>query len=308
MMQVRCGGDKIKRKLFLSVLLLFGIALILNVSTSAAATVTNGTAVHTGPKVVSVNPANNSIISKSQTIKVTFNSTIKAKSPWIELKNGKTVVSTKYSINGSTISVIPTTTLTTGIRYILSIHTNSVSDIAGNGNSLYTTSFTVSPITLAQMKDGQKRVQAFFNTNKRLPNYVNYGSTKIPIAQFQTIIATQGLKINTKITASAQSKQSLAAIMESAAKFGYSHSAHTAAAMESIGAGDCWAMSDYLYLKMTSAGITTRIIEYATAYSANHRSVQYYSNGAWVNAPYKQYGVNMMFWNTQSTGAVIRCS
>ena len=108
--------------------MLFGIALLLNVSTSAAATATNGTAVHTGPKVVSVNPANNAIVLKSQTVKVTFNSTIKAQSPWIELKNGNTVVPTKYSINGSTLSVIPTTTLATGIRYTLSIHTNSISD------------------------------------------------------------------------------------------------------------------------------------------------------------------------------------
>jgi hypothetical protein len=290
------------------VLLLFGIALILNVSTSAAATVTNGTAVHTGPKVVSVDPAKNAIILKSQTVKVTFNSTIKALSPFIELKNGKTVINTTYTINGSTLSVIPTTTLATGIRYTLSIHTNSVSDLTGNGNSLYTTSFTVSPITLAQMKDGQNRAQTFFNNNQRLPNYVSYGSTKIPIAQFQKIIATQGLKINTKITASAKSKQSLAAIMKGATKFGYSHDAHTAAAMEGIGAGDCWAMSDYLYTKMTAAGIKSRIIQYATAYSSRHRSVQYQENGSWVNAPYREYGVNMMFWNTQSNGTVIRCS
>jgi hypothetical protein len=290
------------------VLLLFGLALILNVSTSAAATVTNGTAVHTGPKVVSVNPANNTIISKSQTVKVTFNSTITARSPWIELKNGNTVILTKYSINGSTISVIPTTTLETGNKYTLSIHTNSVSDITGDGNSLYYTSFTVSPITLEQMKDGQKRAQTFFNNNQRLPNYVNYGTTKIPITQFQKIIATQGLKLNTKITASAQSKQSLPAIMESASKFGYSHSASTAVGMERIGAGDCWAMSDYLYTKMTAAGITTRIIQYATSFSQRHRSVQYEENGVWINVPYKLYGVNMMFWNTRSTGTVIKCS
>jgi Bacterial Ig-like domain len=289
------------------VLLLFGLALVLNVSTSAAATVTNGSNV-TGPKVVSVNPASNSIILKSQTVKVTFNSTIKARSPWIELKNGNTVISTKYSINGSTVSVIPTTTLATGIKYTLSIHTNSVSDSTGVGNSLYSTSFTLSPITLAQMKDGQNRAQTFFNSNQRLPTYVSYGTTKIPIAQFQTIIATQGLKINTQITASAQSKQSLAAIMQSAAKYGYSHSASTAVDMERIGAGDCWAMSDYLYTKMTAAGITTRIIQYATAYSSRHRSVQYEENGAWINVPYKTYGVNMMFWNTQSTGTVIKCS
>lgn len=290
-------------------LLLFSLALILNVNTSAAATVaTNGTADHIGPKVVSIDPASNAIISKSQTVKVTFNSTIKARSPWIEIKNGNTVIPTTYTINGSTVSVIPITSLATGNRYILTIHTNSVSYAPGDGNALYSTSFTVSPITLAQMKDGQNRVQTFFNNNQRLPNYVSYGSTKILMPQFQQIIATQGLKINTQITASAQSKQSLAAIMESASKYGYSHSASTAVDMERIGAGDCWAMSDYLYTKMTSAGITTRIIQYATSFSSRHRSVQYKQNGVWINVPYKQYGVNMMFWNTQSSGAVIKCS
>ena len=286
-------------------LLIFGLALILNVSTSAAATVTNGAAIHTNPKVITANPANNSIITKSQTIKIKYNTTIKTRSPWIELKNGKTLITTKYYINGSTLCITPTTTLATGIRYSLTIHTNSISDLTGTGNSLYSTSFTLSPITLAQMKDGQKRAQAFFNNNQRLPNYVTYGSTKIPIAQFQKIIATQKLNINTKIT---NPNVSLAAIMKGASKYGYSHSASTAAAMERIGAGDCWAMSDYLYKKMTAAHMHARIIQYATAYSSNHESVQYKQNGVWVNAPYRSYGLSSMFNNTQSNGTVIRCS
>ncbi len=286
-------------------LLIFGLALILNVSTSSATTITNGTALQTGPKVVNANPANNSIITKSQTIKINYNSTIQTLSPCIELKNGKTVISTKHYINGSTLCINPNVTLATGIRYTLIIHTNSVSDLAGNGNSIYTSSFTLSPITLAQMKDGQNRVQTFFNNNQRLPNYVSYGSTKISITQFQQIIATQGLTINTKIT---NPNASLASIMKGASKYGYSHSASTASAMERIGAGDCWAMSDYLYTKMTAAHMHARIIQYATAYSSRHESVQYKQNGVWVNAPYRSYGLNSMFNNTQSTGTVIRCS
>ena len=286
-------------------LLIFGLALIINVSTSAAATVTNGTSVNTGPNVLSTDPANNTIITKSQTIKVKYNTTIQTKSPWIDLKNGNKVIFTKYYINGSTLCITPTTTLATGIRYALTIHTNSISDLAGNGNTVYTTSFTLSPITLAQMKEGQKRVQTFFNNNQRLPNYVNYGSTKITIAQFQKIIATQGLKINTKII---NPNASLASIMKGAAKYGYSHSASTAAAMQRIGAGDCWAMSDYLYTKMTAAHMHARIIQYPTAYSSRHESVQYKQNGVWVNAPYRSYGLNSMFNNTKSNGTVIRCS
>ena len=67
------------------------------------------------------------------------------------------------------------------------------------------------------------------------------------MVEFQKIIATQGLIIKKpKVTVSALSNANLAAIMRSAAKFGYSGAAHTGAAMERIGAGDCWAMSDYL--------------------------------------------------------------
>jgi hypothetical protein len=52
----------------------------------------------------------------------------------------------------------------------------------------------ISPITLAQMKDGLNRAQKFYNTNNKLPNYVSYGTLKIPIAGFQEIIAFQGKK------------------------------------------------------------------------------------------------------------------
>jgi len=287
------------------VLLLFGLALILNVSTSAAATVTTD---HTTPKVTAVDPANKVVILKSQTVKVTFNEKIKAgKKLWVGLKNGKTVVPTKNFISGKTLFITPKNSLATGAKYNLFIHTNSITDLSGNGNKAYVSSFTVSTITLAQIKDGFVRTQAFFNSNQRLPNYVNYGSKKIPIAQFQKIIATQGLKLNTKITTSS-SNASLAQIMKNASRFGYSGRAHTGKDMERVGSGDCWAMSDYLYTSMKAAGMKSRIIQYATAYSSNHRSVQYLQNNKWVNAPYRQYFSTNMFNNTQSSGTVIACN
>ncbi len=289
-------------------LLLFGLALILNVSTSAAANVTD----HTSPKVTAMNPVNNSVVLKSQPVKVTFSESIKAGKPWIELKNGKTVISSKNSISGKTLSITPTNPLATGIKYKLLIHSGSVTDQLGNGNTCFTSSFTVSPISLAQMKDGLSRAQTFFNNNQRLPNYVSYGSSKIAIVQFQKIIATQGLKINTKIKTTSSnalpSNATISQIMISASKFRYSGAAHTGAAMERIGSGDCWAMSDYLYTHMKAAGITARIIQYSTAYSSRHRSVQYESNGRWVNAPYRQYFSTNMFNNTQSSGTVIECN
>ena len=184
------------KKLVFSLLLLVGLVLVLNLSTITAANVTSNTA----PKVTSVNPVNNSVILKSQTVKVYFNKPIKAGTLSITLKNsaGKTI-STKKSISYRTLSIIPSTALPTGVKYNLILYSGSVKDTSGMYNSKYSTSFTVSPITLTQMKTGHYRVQSFYNTYLRLPSYVSYGTKRIPISTFLKIIATQGLKINTKI-------------------------------------------------------------------------------------------------------------
>ncbi len=119
--------------------------------------------------------------------------------------------------------------------------------------------------------------------------------------------ATSVTKKQTTSTATSTSKKTstasystLSAILASGAKYGYSHSASTASGMVAIGSGDCWAMSEYLYGKLSAAGIHSRIVQYSTAYSANHRSVQLYQNGAWVDVPYSSYGYSTMFKATAS--------
>jgi methionine-rich copper-binding protein CopC len=191
------GGGIIKRKLLLSVLLLFGLALVLNVNSASAANVTTD---HIKPKITAVNPANNTVTLYSKPIKVTFSESIKSGNKAISLTNAGKVKGTKISISGKTLTITPTTPLIKGATYKLIIHSGAVTDMSGNGGSLYTSSFTVSPITLAQMKGGISRVQKFYNTNKRLPSYVSFGTKKIPIKQFQKIIASQGLKITTHTT------------------------------------------------------------------------------------------------------------
>ncbi|MGB7968672.1 MAG: Ig-like domain-containing protein [Methanobacterium sp.] len=191
---MRHGGDKIKRKLLLSVLLLFGLALILNVNLVSAANITTD---HTQPKITAVNPASNTIITNSKPIILTFNETIKPGSLWIELKDGKTSIPIKKSVNGNTLIITPVNPLKTSIKYNIVVHTNSITDLSGNGNNPYTSLFTVSSLTLAQMKDGLNRAQIFYNEHNRLPTYVSFGSKKIVIIEFQKIITTQGLKIKT---------------------------------------------------------------------------------------------------------------
>jgi len=70
-----------------------------------------------------------------------------------------------------------------------SIKLNSTKSKVGSSNVL------TSGLTLAQIKDGLSRAQKFYNSKGRLPNYVSYGTRKIPISQFQKILASKGLKI-----------------------------------------------------------------------------------------------------------------
>ncbi len=189
------GGGIIKGKLLLSVLLLFGLALILNVNTSSATNVTADTSNQIHPEVTAVNPASNSIILKSKPIKVTFSETVNAGSNVVELKNGKSLIPIKKSIKGNLLTITSKTPLKTGVKYKLILHANSVIDQTGNGNSEYLSTFTVSPINLKQMKDGLSRTQKFYNSHNRLPKYVNFGKKKIGMKTFEKIIATQGLKI-----------------------------------------------------------------------------------------------------------------
>ncbi|MGJ7027959.1 MAG: hypothetical protein GX212_06855 [Methanothermobacter wolfeii] len=62
--------------------------------------------------------------------------------------------------------------------------------------------------------------------------------------------------------------------------------------------GDCWAMSEYLYKKLTASGEKVRIIQYATSMSPRHRTVQVYRNGGWVDYSYSGY--NKIYWPTRS--------
>jgi predicted double-glycine peptidase len=55
-------------------------------------------------------------------------------------------------------------------------------------------------VTLTNAKDGLKRAQAFYNKNNRLPSYVSFGTKKVPIAAFQKILTSYGLKIVVKST------------------------------------------------------------------------------------------------------------
>ena len=151
-MFVKLGGGKINRKLFLSVLLFCSLALVLNVSSSSAA---------------SVNQTNTS----------TSNTSLDHTS--------LDTSSSNYTTDNSNIN--------TDTKNVTA---NSVSNPTNNTIAAGAP-IKVNGLTLAQLKSGTSRVQAYFNKNGRLPKYVSFGTRKIPIATFKKNIAKVGLKLNT---------------------------------------------------------------------------------------------------------------
>jgi hypothetical protein len=166
-MYIKHGGGKIKRKLLLSVLFIFGFALVLNVNFSSAATVNQTSTVNSVPTTNTGNIIANTSVPTTNTVtttKAVTNTTVKP-----------TVTNTTVKPTVTNTTVKPTVTTT--------VKATTVSTASSDG------------LTLAQVKDGLSRAQKFVLTNGRLPNYVTYGTKQIPIAQFQQILKAEGLSI-----------------------------------------------------------------------------------------------------------------
>src|SRR5665648_394268 len=202
------GGGIINRKLLLSVLLFFSLALVLNVSSSSAASVnlTNISNSATSLDNVNISSSNYTAVNAKSTSntnsenvtansKNPINSTMAAGAPVLvngltvaQLKDGVSRVQAFYDKNGRLPNYV-----SFGTKQI-SIATFQ-KNIATQSLKIYTTK--VNGLTYTQLKDGVSRVQAFDDKNGRLPNYVSYGTRHISIATFKQNIGTQGLTINT---------------------------------------------------------------------------------------------------------------
>ena len=100
------------------------------------------------PTVIALNPANGAVsVPVNSAIKVTFSEAIKAGNNNIELKTSDgTAVPFTTSISGNVLTVTPTTPLSKGVKYTLSLHTGCVTDLAGNWLAARGNSFTTSTI------------------------------------------------------------------------------------------------------------------------------------------------------------------
>jgi hypothetical protein len=186
------------------VLLFFSLALVLNVSASSAASV-NQTNISTAATSLDNMTAN---ISTSNYATADNATTLDAgiKCATVNTTNTTNLNST-ITANSSNKSATTNTTETPNL----------------NNTQAAGAPVLVNGLTVAQLKDGTSRVQAFFNANNRLPTYVSFGTRQIPIATFIKNIATQGLKINTVIVNGlnvAQLKDGISRVQAYYAKYG----------------------------------------------------------------------------------------
>ncbi len=107
--------------------------------------------------------------------------------------------SSATSVNQTNVSSSINSTTNTGIVNNSSNLTksNSTKNVVNTPIKIPTQPILINGLTAAQLENGFSRVQAFYNKNGRLPNYVTYGTRHIVIATFLKNLATQGLKIKT---------------------------------------------------------------------------------------------------------------
>ena len=96
------------------------------------------------PVTKSTNPGKNALnVPVNQHIKITYNEPVKFESGWIELRNSQgQLIPISKSISGNTLTLTPKALLNMSTSYTVSVHTNSISDLNGNGIAVNSFKFT----------------------------------------------------------------------------------------------------------------------------------------------------------------------
>ncbi len=97
------------------------------------------------PKVKTTTPVNNAVNAPiNQVTKITFTEVVKfGKTPLIDFKNSSGLsIPFTVKITGSTLYITPKSPLAHKTRYTITIHTNSITDLANNGLKVFSTVFS----------------------------------------------------------------------------------------------------------------------------------------------------------------------
>jgi len=330
------GGGTIKRKMILSVLLLFSLALVFNVNFSSAAAVnqTNmnisaNSVENTGVNVSAPNYTIGNTNSNSDTNlaansknNTKINNTMAAGEPVLvnnltltQLKDGVSRVQTFYDTYGRLPNYV-----TYGTRQITM--STFLKNIATQGLKIYTTK--INGLTYTQLKDGLSRAQTFYNNNGRLPSYVTYGTRTISITTFQQNLATVGLKISTPVITSSISALANSLTFKETSTYDkavkifnwvrdninysfYYNTQYGAARTLALRTGNCCDTSNLLVALAREIGITARYVHGTCQFTSGtwygHVWAQLYIGGKWYNADAISYSNSLGIinnWNTST--------
>jgi transglutaminase-like putative cysteine protease len=233
------------------------------------------------PTVKAVDPVNNAVsVAVSKVIKVTFSESIKTGTGWIELvTNNGTVVPITWSINGKVLTVTPSSSLSKGIKYLLLIHTGSVTDLAGNKVAGYVSRFTtVSTSTTSTTSTISAALKAYLQAT------TNCQSTNAKIvALSKSIIASAGAT-----TTYAKAVAIFNWVRDNIGYSFYSNTKYGALGTLNAKTGNCVDTTHLLIALERAAGIPARYVHGYCKFSSGswygHVWAQVYVNGKWYTA------------------------
>ncbi|AUB58873.1 MAG: peptidoglycan-binding protein [Methanobacterium sp.] len=140
------------------------------------------------------------------------------------------------------------------------------------------------------------------DTTKAMENWDKY------VAEVQAAAGESDTSYSSK--SSSSSKSSYSSSKKSYATAVRSYTKRSYSSYGGKGVGDCWDNSAALYGQLTSSGQRARIVQYASSWASNHRSVQTWNGNSWVDYDYKGNGYAMRYYATSgsSSGKVIASS
>ncbi len=121
----------------------------------------------TAPSITSVDPANGSTnVAVNKIIKITFNEAIKSGTAYNNINitnNGAIVTSITKSISGNVLTLTNSASYALGTKYIINLPANSITDLAGNNITAFSSNFTTiqdttPPTASADIKTGTYNV------------------------------------------------------------------------------------------------------------------------------------------------------
>ena len=175
----------------------------------------------TAPTIKTKDPTNKATnVAVNKTIKFTFSESVKIGNGWIELKdNSGNSIPFTTNINSNVLTITPTTNLTKGTTYTLTLHTGSLTDLSGNTLSIGGTTFTTDstaptikttdPTNKATKVAVNKVIKVTFTESIKAGNYwielIDTKGNAVPFAKsisgnVLTITPTTNLTYGTKYT------------------------------------------------------------------------------------------------------------